>query len=116
VSAPVTAEELAEIVQLVKRSAEDRGTKPGDLLAVKLERLSVDLAPRLARDLAAARYDLTAERETSARLADRALDLGRELEALRAAVRAHEAHARAYCRIALAQRDLDLWTAAKVTP
>ena len=34
---------------------------------------------------------VTAERDTSARLADRCLDLGRELEALRAAVRAHRA-------------------------
>ena len=65
---------------------------------------------RLARDL-------TTERATTARLADRCLDLGRELEALRDAVRAHEASVRAgpHSRC-WDQADLDLWAAAKVTP
>jgi len=101
---PVTAEELAEAARVEWM---------GEILPAAR---AVDLMHRLARDLADARHDLDTERKASAMLADRNLDLGRELEALRAAVRAHEAHARAYCRIALAQRDLDLWSAAKVTP
>ena len=61
--------------------------------------------------------DLTAERATSAQLADRCLDLGRELEALRDAVRAHEASVRAGPRSRCwDQADLALWAAAKVTP
>jgi len=64
-------------------------------------------AARLARDLAA-------ERATSARLADRCLDLGRELESLRDAVRAHEATVRAGPRSRCwDQADIDLWAAAK---
>ena len=67
-------------------------------------------AARLARDL-------TRERATSARLADRVLDLGRELEALRAAVREHEAAVRVGLRSRCwDQTDLDLWAAAKVKP
>ena len=58
--------------------------------------------------------DLVAERATSARLADRCLDLGRELEALRDAVRAHEASVRAGPRSRCwDQADIDLWAAAK---
>lgn len=65
------------------------------------------------RTIDALRADLTAERATSARLADRCLDLGRELEALRAAVRAHEASVRAGpLSRCWDQSDLDLWTAA----
>lgn len=72
------------------------------------------LVLRLARDLADARHDLAAEREISARLADRVLDLARELEALRAAVRAHEAAVRAGpLSRCWDQTDLDLWAAAK---
>ena len=109
-SAPVTAEELAEIERLDREATpgpwaydeEDdvietargssvailtRAARPG-LTHVKPDGRVIatyrEAAPRLARDL-------TAERETSARLADRNLDLGRELESLRAAVRAHRA-------------------------
>ena len=58
--------------------------------------------------------DLTAERATSAQLADRCLDLGRELESLRDAVRAHEATVRAGPRSRCwDQADIDLWAAAK---
>ena len=93
---PVTAEELAEAARVEWM---------GEILPAAR---AVDLMHRLAHDLAA-------ERETSKRLADRDLDLGRELEALRAAVRAHRAAARPAGRHHL-QRDLDLWAAAKVTP
>lgn len=65
-------------------------------------------AARLARDL-------TTERATSARLADRALDLGRELEALRDAVREHERAAKGDpSRLTIAAERL--WAAAKVKP
>jgi len=93
---PVTAEELAEAARVEWM---------GEILPAAR---AVDLMHRLAHDLAA-------ERETSKRLADRDLDLGRELEALRAAVRAHEADARASGH-ATPPRDLALWAAAKVTP
>ena len=116
-SAPVTAEELAEIERLDREATpgpwaydeEDdvietargssvailtRAARPG-LTHVKPDGRVIatyrETAPRLARDLAAARYDLDTERKASAMLADRNLDLGRELEALRAAVRAHRA-------------------------
>ena len=69
-------------------------------------------AARFAHDLADARHDLDTERKASAMLADRVLDLARELEALRAAVRAHEADARASGH-ATPPRDLALWAAAK---
>lgn len=75
-------------------------------------------ARRVATARRAARLasDLTAERATSAQLADRCLDLGRELEALRDAVRAHEASVRAGPRSRCwDQADLALWAAAKVT-
>ena len=48
-------------------------------------------AARFAHDLADARHDLDTERKASAMLADRMLNLARELEALRDAVRAHRA-------------------------
>ena len=92
---PVTAEELAEAARIEWM---------GEILPASR---AVDLMRRLASDL-------TAERATSARLADKVLDLGRELEALRDAVRAHEASVRAgpHSRC-WDQADLDLWAAAK---
>ena len=97
---PVTAEELASVdaqAGAAMASAEridlnlegfDDCTEVGDMARVQAV---IELAPRLARDLADARHDLDTERKASAMLADRMLDLGRELEALRAAVRAHRA-------------------------
>ncbi len=159
-SAPVTAEELAGVdaqAEAAMASAEridlnlegfDDCTETGDMARVQAV---IELAPRLARDLTAARTEIQAmadmlteagigrhyegeavrprlarmiadantegqrtlaaedERDT---LADRARDLGRELEALRAAVRAHEADARASGH-ATPPRDLALWAAAK---
>ena len=137
-SAPVTAEELAEVERLDREATpgpwaydeEDdvietargssvailtRAARPG-LTHVKPDGRAIaayrTAAPRLARDLTAARTEaeelrhnlravrdsacraqeqITAERATSARLADKVIDLGRELEALRAAVWAHRA-------------------------
>ncbi len=146
-SAPVTAEELAEIERLDReatpgpwrRWAQPEGVAcfwkdalpPGSIclestgtvfaLGVAVAAIpegcdadsqivatSRDLMPRLARDLAA-------ERETSKRLADCVLDLGRELEALRAAVRVHEERRRAGWPTPNPwnQADLDLWAAGK---
>lgn len=99
-SAPVTAEELDEASRIEWM---------GEILPASR---AVDLMHRLASDLADARRDLDTERKASAMLADRMLDLARELEALRAAVRAHEAAVRASGPVR-AQRDLDLWAAGK---
>lgn len=135
---PVTAEELASVdaqAGAAMASAEridlnlegfDDCTEVGDMARVQAV---IELAPRLARDLTAARTEIQciadmldeagighhegdtvrsrlarmiADANTEARrteqaeaerdaLADRVLDLGRELEALRAAVRAHRA-------------------------
>ena len=82
-------------------------------------------AARLARDLATAQASirgliesLNAAQTDRDAIADRMLDLARELEALRAAVRAHEERRRAGWPTPNPwnQADLDLWAAAKVTP
>ena len=92
-SAPVTAEELASV--------------------------DASLVPLLARDLRVARASIRGliealnETQTDrAAIADRNLDLARELETLRAAVRAHRAAARSMGKLH-PRRDLDLWAAAK---
>ena len=103
----VTDAELAEI---------DRAACAGTVAA---QHPSALLAFRLARDLATARASIrnlieslnTAQTDRDA-IGDRCLDLGRELEALRAAVRVHEADARASGH-ATPPRDLALWAAAK---
>jgi hypothetical protein len=80
------------------------------------------LVLRLARDLATARASIrnlieslnTAQTDRDA-IGDRCLDLGRELEALRAAVRVHEERRRAGWPTPNPwnQADLDLWAAGK---
>jgi hypothetical protein len=140
---PVTAEELAEIAHLDREATPGPWTTDGGQVVETEHQIDPEADPGersdvceclnygrdpgpfrtgTARFIAASRdlmprlaHDLAAERETSKRLADRNLDLGRELEALRAAVRAHRAAARPAGRHHL-QRDLDLWAAAKVTP
>ena len=124
---PVTAEELAEIERLDVEAPEgpwqDEGLEVWDAYETHIAdtwgadvaafiAASRDLMPRLARDLDDARRHLDTERKASAMLADRMLNLARELEALRAAVRAHEADARASGH-ATPPRDLALWAAAK---
>lgn len=102
-SAPVTAEELAEASRIEWM---------GEILPASR---AVDLMHRLASDLADARRDLDTERKASAMLADRMLELARELEALRAAVRAHREATKAG-RGPWTGADLRLWNLAKVTP
>ena len=126
-SAPVTAEELESVAKLDVETPEgpwrDEGLEVWDAYETHIAdtwssdvaafiAASRDLMPRLARDLDDARRHLDTERKASAMLADRMLNLARELEALRDAVRAHEADARASGH-ATPPRDLALWAAAK---
>ena len=97
---PVTAEELDEASRIEWM---------GEILPASR---AVDLMHRLARDLADARHDLDTERKALSLLGDRMLDLAGELEALRAAVRAHREAARSVGKLH-PRRDLDLWAAAK---
>ena len=141
---PVTAEELAEIERLDREATPgpwkilgDAGrldivTAQGQRRVARLRAneygiaafvaASRDLLPRLARDLATARASIrnlieslnTAQTDRDA-IGDRCLDLGRELEALRAAVRVHEERRRAGWPTPNPwnQADLDLWAAGK---
>lgn len=108
-SAPVTAEELAaaercakSLLSIFPYHAEHAGfggvSRDFHALAVTATERAAELLPRLARDLATARAsirgliealdaaqtDLDTERKALSLLADRNLDLGREMESLRA--------------------------------
>lgn len=132
-SAPVTAEELAaaercakSLLSIFPYHAEHAGfggvSRDFHALAVTATERAAELLPRLARDLATARASIrnlieslnTAQTDRDA-IGDRCLDLGRELEALRAAVRVHEERRRAGWPTPNPwnQADLDLWAAGK---
>ena len=104
---PVTAEELAaaercakSLLSIFPYHAEHAGfggvSRDFHALAVTATERAAELLPRLARDLATARASIRnlieslneAQTDRDA-IANRCLDLGRELEALRAAVRRH---------------------------